>query len=901
LTKSPSDVVLRDRKAVVAAEGVGLIIDLTDPTKPRMTGEIPHVAGNLAQSADGLLYSSSLEAGGVKSAVYVPIAIIDPVRAVMVRSKKTDTDPRTPQVLEIQEDVEIWQRVVPYMSGVGAARLTVQQDATMVHIDTPNLSSGRAMSHIDAQRIIGSPALRALLEVETSAGPLASLPRTIPVGWGKVSVDLNNDTNLDENDDKLKKDRNRVWGFWEAHEERLWLNPAMKQEDVSALEDFATIRITVNQQPREFLRPGAYMQLRLKPAKDDDHDTRGRPIHPIFALTKKIVAEKDYLTKETSAKEQYAFAAKTPVCTSNLDNWQGECDSQSDGVLRLPDLQAGTSYDFLFRCKNCDADAKNLEQVKWLQLEYVDAPGKEPVVIDDVVVDIRPAAQWLVMQNARERAPTGRSLFRPLPLRAGGALHGWRATDAQNRPSDEEEFPYEVPHEARKITVLVHGYNVPHHDAVTGFFPAWFKRLYWAGHPVHRRQAETPDINIADENGCAFHCAQTIVISWPSNLGGQANGATNDDSGSGLQSTLQYPEDEFHALQMGVPLAQYIAEVKSENSQRDISIIAHSLGNVVVNSTLSRPEIQPGVVARYIMNEAAMASEVYDSNYQPTDAELQLGGYPIGSYHAELFGYDRTGAEHDKVWISDYGKLLFPQSSWERKVRDLQEQDGLPSTYLNPEIFYSMRWRQNASRDAGWVDDAGTNRYARGDWRGVFKANLSRAAVWNTHSNKDLILLLAWRSLNRLAKPNPGGGGGVKGLAGAIELFGQVTDVRTLDNQFLQRWILSDWTKKERFAVLHEQNEKWNLRRQIAELAHWFPAVSKAAGFQPVRTIAGARNCDFSGYLDFVEPPGRWGGAALGSKYIETHSYMKMTEYYKVAPAWEKVKKILNDETSSCN
>ncbi|HEX6096862.1 MAG TPA: Ig-like domain-containing protein [Thermoanaerobaculia bacterium] len=902
LTKSPSDVVLRDRKAVVAAEGVGLIVDLTDPTKPRVTGEIPNVSGNLAQSADGLLYSSSLSGGGVKSAVYVPIAIIDPVRAVMVRSKKDDTDPRSPQVLEIQEDVEIWQRVVPYMSGVGAARLTVQQDATMVHVDTPNLAGGRAMSRITANRIIDSPALKALLEVETSAGPLKSLPRTVPVGWGKVTVDLNNDTELNENDDKLKEDRNRAWGFWEAHEERLTLNTPASQADMSALEDFATIRIAVNEQAKEFLRPGAYMQLRLKPASDGDRDTRGRPIHPVFSLTKKVVAGKDYLTKENSAKEQYNFAAQTPACSSNFDNWKGECDSTMFGnVVRLPDLQEGTSYDFLFRCLDCNADAKNLNQVKWLQLEYVEAPGKTPVVIDDVIVDIRPAAQWLVMQNARERAPTGKSLFRPLPLRAGGALHGWRATDAHNRPSDEEEFPYELPREARKITVLVHGYNVPHHEATTSFFPAWFKRLYWAGHPVHRRQAETPDINIADENGCAFHCAQTVIISWPSNFGGQANGATSDKTGSGFQALLQYPEDEFHALQMGIPLGAYIASIKSEQPQRDISVMAHSLGNVAVNSALSRPEIQPGVVTRYIMNEAAMASEVYDPNYQPTDAELQLGGYLAGSYHAELFGYDRTGAEHDKPWINDYDGLLFPRSRWEKKVRDLEKQDGLTPGYLAADLFYTLRWRQSSSRTPGWADDVVGSRYGRGDWRGIFQANLSRAAIWNTHNANDLILLGAWRALNRMAKPNPGGGGKIKGFFGAVELFGQALDVRTLDGPLLQRWILSDWTKKEHFAVLHEQNVNWNLRRQMAELAHWFPAVSKAAGNQQVRTIDSQRNCNFTGLHDFIEPRSRWGGGAAVDKVLETHSYMKMTEYYKVAQAWEKVKKILNDETSTCN
>lgn len=897
LAKSPSDVVLRDRKAVVAAEGVGLIVDLTDPVRPRVTGEIPNVSGNLAQSADGLLYSSSLSGGGVKSAVYVPIAIIDPVRAVMVRVKDEASDPTTnPQELEIQEEVEIWQRVVPYVSGVGPARLTVQQDATMVHVDTPNLVSGRARSVISALRPIDSPPLRAQLEVETSAGPLKSLVRTVPVGWGKVTVDLNNDTNIDDNDDKLKKDRNRAWGFWEAHPDRIYLPPDPAKADFAALEDFATIRIAVNQQAREFLRPGAYLQLRLRANSPNDLDTAGRPVEPIFSLTKKVVAGKDYLLKEGSAREQYAFAAVEPAtCGFDYDSWKGECKSGGSGVIRLPDLPAGTYYDLLFRCLQCTADVKKPNQVKWLELEYVRAPGAAPVVIDNVKVDIRPIAQWMTMQNARERAPTGRSLFRPLATEAAGANHGWRFSDSHNRPKDEEEFPYDVPQKARKITVLVHGYNVPHHDALNEFFPAWFRRLYWAGHRVHRRQAETPDINIADdEKGCAFHCAQTIVISWPSNLGGQANYAVNDTTGSGLESTLQYPEDEFHALQMGAPLAKYIASIKSADTQRDISIMAHSLGNVVVNSTLSRPEIQPGVVARYIMNDAAMASEVYDPAYQPTVGELLLGA-SIHGYHTGVFGYDPTGAAHDRPWIADYGSLLFSRSSWEKKVRDLEKQDGLTPGFLDPELFYTFRWRQNAARQSAWGDNVPANRFARGDWRGVFQANLSRAAIWNTYSTKDLIVSIAWRALNRIAKPNPGGGGKVKLVAGAVELFGQQHDVRTLDNGLLQRWILSDWTKKERFAVLNEQNESWNLRRQWAELAHWFPAVSKAAGLQPVRTLDSNRNCDFSSYLTFLE----WGSPM--DKYLETHSYMKMTEYYKVAPAWEKVKKILNDETNTCN
>lgn len=907
LDRAPTDVVLGDRKAVVAAEGVGLIIDLSDMTKPRVTGEIPNVSGNIALSTEGLLYSSDLAASAVKSAVYQPIAFIQPVEPVLVRPKDPATSLRTPStqqtcppcppedwVVNDQRGIEL--RVVPFVSGTSEAQVEVKQNGATYLTDTRAIPGGKGTTIIPDQKLIDRlKSLVVKFTVSTPFGELQSLEREIQVGWADVHVDLNNDTKIDTGDALLREERKRAWGFWEARQKDKSDPSAGETEaesmglirtDLSLLEDFAEIRIEIKQQARRFIAPEGRFYVRLKPEKATDQDTWGRPIHPVFTLSKKVGDGLKYLTDEETAKEQYRKVRSIKTnCSSNFDEWDSQCKSQDDGNVALPDLAAGTTYDFLFRCLTCRADARNPKQTKLLEVLYVEAPGRQPIVVDRVLADIRPIQQWMTMQNARE--PEATDKFRPRKHEE------WSTRDAEA----EKDWQDDVPEGAKQVTVLVHGYNVPHHDAIGSFFPTWFRRLYWAGHRVMRRQAakKYDDQTATDVNGCAGECAHTVVISWPSNQGGQTNGVVKNSEGNIATALVQYPEDEFHALQMGVPLAKYIAGVHSQLQQPDIFMMAHSLGNVAANSALSRPELAGDIVKKYIMNEAAMASEVFNRNYAPEPEELRIGT-GLGSRHAERYGYSQNANELDARWTSEWNSVLgLPaRVAWGLKVKSLENRDGLEEGFLAGGDFYSRRWRLNDGT-RNWGDDEidDGNKFARGDWRGVFDKNLTRTAVWNTWSENDLILKFAWRSLNRIAKPNPGGGFIKKIIAGGTEYFVQFTHLDgyapVLDNIYTQRWLLGDWTKKEQFLIFGENdNGNWAAKRKMAELSQWFPAVSKAAGFQPVRDLPAGRNCNFSGYYS-------------GLNVIETHSYMKMTDYHKVDTAWQTVKEIFSGEKDSCS
>lgn len=91
---------------------------------------------------------------------------------------------------------------------------------------------------------------------------------------------------------------------------------------------------------------------------------------------------------------------------------------------------------------------------------------------------------------------------------------------------------------------------------------------------------------------------------------------------------VYFPEDEFHALQAGKVLSEEIMNLKAP-SGRSVDVIAHSLGNMVVNSAFTF--LEPGVVSTYVMHQAALPAEAFSQNYgldtllRPS-AEAQ--GYP---------------------------------------------------------------------------------------------------------------------------------------------------------------------------------------------------------------------------------------------------------------------------------
>ena len=197
-------------------------------------------------------------------------------------------------------------------------------------------------------------------------------------------------------------------------------------------------------------------------------------------------------------------------------------------------------YDVIMSCKSCSQD------VTWmLQTVLVSSTGS--MVLDQVPIDIRPLQNWMSVYSTR----SGGEVIPPPGTPS--LLSGWT----------------QIPSTAAKLNILVHGYSVSEQDATTTFFPQWFKRLYWAGQPMILPQKGSP---------------HTVGFSWYGNV-----------------SVINWPDDEFSALETGVPFANFLAQVadpaKTSNPVT-VNIVAHSLGNMVVHSALIRPEVS-GVISNH--------------------------------------------------------------------------------------------------------------------------------------------------------------------------------------------------------------------------------------------------------------------------------------------------------------
>ena len=139
------------------------------------------------------------------------------------------------------------------------------------------------------------------------------------------------------------------------------------------------------------------------------------------------------------------------------------------------------------------------------------------------------------MVSARRREPPDDQQFRVAPRVS--AVPGWaRAGPALAHPK------------VAVANLLVHGYNVSHEAFQSGTFPTYAKRLYWAGHPILGAQG-----------------AHTIGLSWP-----------GDIPGLPLGTPLYFPEDEFNAFQVGVPLSRFIKEQLAARTLVELSVASNA-------------------------------------------------------------------------------------------------------------------------------------------------------------------------------------------------------------------------------------------------------------------------------------------------------------------------------------
>jgi hypothetical protein len=335
------------------------------------------------------------------------------------------------------------------------------------------------------------------------------------------------------------------------------------------------------------------------------------------------------------------------------------------------------------------------------------------------------------------------------------------------------------------INVLVHGFNVDDHGAQSFTFPEMFKRLYWARHPVVEAQG-----------------AHTVGISWPGDFG--------------FPSFAYFVEDELNALKSGIPVAKILDGLKAQRPTARLAIVAHSLGNMVVNSALLRTT-QINRSDRYVMVQAAVAAEAFSTSYQlMADEKNSMVDLP-GAAASE--GYSEVPALLDKRWIDEWTNIVatkhviadYDQCNLTGECLSLFELWSARIAGLDPDLFpkptYYDRWS--------------TATYASSPWRGLFASNVERLPMMNVHHDEDqalnLDVLSPWRAAQVAQKPHYG-------------LFGLFTDGPHV--QFWGMLPANRETGEESvwLGLSEPASAQATLARKWAELAFWFQPVSGPGG-----------------------------------------------------------------------
>jgi transglutaminase-like putative cysteine protease len=607
---------------------------------------------------------------------------------------------------------------------------------------------------------------------------ISSGPQLIQVGQGWMVHDANNDTKVDDTDKNLLKTKpGSSFAFWQA---------ASTEVSEAALLDYATVNFWLPFSPSTtgedfyFRLPGAQLKMMRKQGASFNCNGKG------------------YLCDPSDQNAQ-------------MVTFRGNAgplpESQGGGLVRIPadQLFFGTN-EFLFACHgNCgDRTLSLLRKVRG-QFERV----------FDLAVEIRPVTDWVSLYTIRRPGSF-------MPAQTGRLMAGFDVLPERNSNS--------IPERIDKLQVLVHGFNVAEEDAAPGTFFPIFKRMYWVGQRMHRRQGTT-----------ATGFAHTIGVAWPGN--------------QGTPAPLFFPEDEFHALQSGVPMARFLACLRGnlDGSSRRVHVIAHSLGNMVMQSALMRLGNRRAV-DKYVMYDAAFASESLNRNYERTFYDTVTFGPHVADY----------GYPSDLRWDIEWGLISIDPLSriaWNLRLNSMYED-------ILPRPDYNRRWTQVRPFEVSDRASA-TSTPARGPWRGLFAVNPGRTEMINAFNQNDTILGLVWETMQRLQKPNFGPLGLLAdGPGPLLQFWGRLPNSAAEEERV---WELPSGAgcQATDTGIRHG-----NLIRQWAEVSHWFPSISQATGrtAQPFMS----RNLNFSTYGDVLNP-------------LTSHSYLVVRNSSDVWRAYEEL------------
>jgi uncharacterized membrane protein len=249
--------------------------------------------------------------------------------------------------------------------------------------------------------------------------------------------------------------------------------------------------------------------------------------------------------------------------------------------------------------------------------------------------------------------------------------------------------------ESKQCVVFVHGWNVSYDDYVS-FSETMFKRLWHQGYKGH-----------------------FAAFRWDTR------------KSDGMFDAGEYNRSENRAFVYGAALKSW---VKSLSAPYRVSLVGHSMGNVVCGEAL-----REGMRFRnYLLMEAAIPMSCYDGN-APTDTRLvdAEAGYPTPDYHTSpgsnefSYGYrayltnvtgSLTNFFNPEDWGLATGFSYGLETNWERNQIDYKP-DGAMYVLHNPFWSYNCDLSKPLAQRA-WM--AGTIwRYVADSWE--MKAFVARS------------------------------------------------------------------------------------------------------------------------------------------------------------------------------
>jgi hypothetical protein len=760
LAKGPTDVLIFGNYAAVGTGTDVLLVDLADPTNPKSAGTIKGSFGNkLAMTAQGILVASGTIPGSpspstVQTASLDAFVRPDDLSPIFAKISQGDPyDSSSNPMYQLLSDVTITVSLHPSNLQVATGRLFLSGNNFSQTVPLQfNSTTGQAL--VTLPKGTSLPPLLSARPSVVSRDRINAFPNQYTAGTASMLIDANNNSVLDFDPTNSKNDRaqmkaGKAFGFWQADSTILGTQ--------EALTDYAMIQLKIDALPTP---DQGILRLRLQGSSGTTGlwalvANQGIPIDNSAGLTSTTKFQKFYLSNQTIAQTQLGLVAPGeknviyfggPPDLPNGFTSLVDCSYKSSGggltplqvpcfttgqTIDLQNLQPGV-YNLLFKCFYCLADTSrtlNLEVDKTSLLSATQImPVDPPVSGQGYHVDIRPIQGWIGAFSARDQDP---------PTPTAQPVPGWNNT---------------VPPGAN-VTVLVHGYSVSQDDALTksddagqaAFVPSWAKRLYWSASPVLPVQM------------VGTNPAYTVGFVWQ----GDFVKPKNIPIISRKIVPLFFPDDTFRALESGTPLADLFMNKLKPNAAQ-INVIAHSMGNYVVNTALT--QVPPQTVTNYIMNESAVPADAFysDSNLmQAADQQAMDATSPFMLGFLVPIRQDFTkkhlaqvGQTDNTVWtqllaqvkaspktmtgyiVGGDGVTLIPvtvdgpRGVYEKFYNLTDDQVDHPAT--NPlaqaaETDYTQRWQFQAGQNYG-------------PWLGYYASNLKNTNIINSFNKCDCVV-----------------------------------------------------------------------------------------------------------------------------------------------------------------